>query len=197
MEAAGSSWRTWAAAAAVLVGALVALAALLDLGPFEDDELSARDFVAQGDALCRDAHEQFEDAQGAGPPQTASQAEDLTDALIAIAEEERDALADLEVPAELSEPVERYLEARDRGIDALHDGLEAAKDADPLAYETAQAELAATQLDPRFHLARDIGFHDCSAPLVKRAELERQSRPPEPTDLNAPPQVNNPPASVP
>lgn len=42
----------------------------------------------------------------------------------------------------------------------------AAEDAGPAAYEEFQAELASTQRDPRYELARDIGFEECSKPLT-------------------------------
>jgi hypothetical protein len=83
-----------------------------------------------------------------------------------VAEEERDAIAGLNEPESLTGPVDRYLEARERGIDLLHDGHAAAEDADPAAYEEVQAELASTQRDPRYELAREIGFEECSKPLA-------------------------------
>jgi hypothetical protein len=117
--------------------------------------------------------------------------------LIEVAEEERDAISDLREPESLSDQVERYLEARDRGIDVMRDGLAAAEDADAQAYEELQAELASTQLDPRYEIAADLGFEECSKPLTDRAELEGDAEPPASSDPDAPPTVNNPPTGTP
>lgn len=198
MEETGSARHTGLTAAAIaLVGGVIAAFVLLDLGPCADERLSAEEFVAQADDLCRQAHAEFSDKQSGQPPRTVSDAEELTDALVEIAEEERDAVRDLAAPEDLSDQVDRYLDARERGIDLLRDGREAAKDADSAAYGAAQAALASTQLDPRYALARDLGLRECSKPLVSRAALKRQSKPPATTELNAPPEVNNPPTEAP
>ena len=180
-----------------LLGVLVALAALLDVGPFADDELTVEEFIAQGDEICARAHDEFLDLQDDVVPRTPGDAAELTGALIEVAEEERDAIADLREPETLSAEVERYLEARKRGIEILEDGRAAAEDADPGEYERLQAELAATQIDPRFEIAGKIGFAECSKPLVDRDELRRQAEEPVATDPTAPPTVNNPPTGTP
>ena len=185
-----------ALAIAALLGVLVALAALLDLGPFSDDELTVEQFIAQGDEICREAHSEFLDLQDS-PPRTPSDAAELTGGLIEVAEEERDAISDLREPESLSNEVARYLEARDRGIEVLRDGLAAAEDADAAAYEELQARLASTQLDPRYEIAGDIGFKECSKPLLGRAELEGDAELPASSNPNAPPTVNNPPTGAP
>lgn len=174
-----------------LVAVLIAVAALLDLGPFADGELSAAEFLAQGDEICTDAHDEFLELQN-GTPRTAEDAEELTQALIDIAEEERDEIESLEGPASLDEPLASYLSERERGIEVLRQGLEAARDDDPAAYERSQAKLAGEQ-GKREKVAKDLGFNECSQPLVERDELERQAQPPEPSDPSAPPTVNNPP----
>lgn len=160
-------------AIALLLGVLLALAALLDLGPFADDELTVEEFLAQGDEICAEAHDEFLDLQES-PPRTPSDAAELTGGLIEVATEERDAISDLSEPESLSDQLDRYLEARDRGIDVLRDGLAAAEDAEADAYESLQAKLATTQIDPRYETAREIGFEECSKPLTGR-------------DLNNPP----------
>lgn len=179
-----------------LLGVLFALVALFDLGPCADDELTAEEFISQGDEICSEAHDEFLDLQE-GAPRTPSDAAELTGALIDVAEEERDAISDLREPDSLSEQLERYLEARGRGIDVLREGLEAAEDADADAYEALQAELASTQVDPRFEIAGEIGFKECSKPLVGADELRRQAESPTPSDPSAPPTVNNPPTGTP
>jgi hypothetical protein len=152
------------AAIAVLLGVLLALVAVLDIGPCADEELAVDEFIAQGDEICARSHEEFLELQDRAPL-TPSDAAELTEGLIEVAEEEREAIADLSEPESLSEPVERYLDARDRGIDLLRDGQAAAEDADPAAYEKLQGELASTQRDPRYELAGEIGFRECSRPL--------------------------------
>ena len=169
---------------------LIALVALLDLGPCAD-KLSREEFIAQGDEICAQAHDEFRGLQTRSP-RTPTEGVDLTETLIELAEEERDAVADLREPEEMSDQVERYLNARERGIEVLREGLAAAEAADAGTYEEAQAELAGNQLE-RFAIAREIGFEECSKPLVGRDELKRQAEPPASTDPDAPPQVDNPP----
>jgi hypothetical protein len=107
-----------------LLGVVVVLFPLLDIGPFAEEELTAEAFVAQGDEICARAHDEFPELQDR-PPRTPSDAAELTGGLIDVAEEERGAIADLNAPESLADPVARYLEARDRGIDLLREGQEA------------------------------------------------------------------------
>ena len=158
------------------VGVLVVLAVLLDLGPFADEELSAAEFLAQGDEICAQAHEEFREVQTSAP-RTAADAEEQVQALIDIAETELDGIADLGAPTGLEADVDEYLADRERGIELLRDGLEAARDDDPDAYEQAQAELASQQ-ERRHEVARKLGFTECSKPLVGSDELESQAQPP-------------------
>lgn len=176
--------------AVLAVLALIALVALLDIGPCAD-ALSEEEFVAQGDEICAEVHERFRDLQSGEGPTTPGAAVKLTEQLIELAEEERDAVGDLAAPGSLADQVERYLKARDRGIEDLRAGLAAAEDSDPLRYERAQAAVAASQRE-RFALAKRIGFAECSKPLVGPDELKEQAAPPEPTDPDAPPEVSNP-----
>jgi hypothetical protein len=152
-----------AVALTALAGILVALAALLDLGPFGDDELSRAELIARGDEVCARAHDAFEELQRK-PPQTAAQAEELTENLVGIAEDEFDEIAALDGPEDLDRRLDRYLDAREEGIDALAAGRDAAADGDPDAYVELQAEVAGAQ-DRRRDLARRVGFKECSRPL--------------------------------
>jgi hypothetical protein len=152
-----------AVAIVALVGVLIALAALLDLGPFGDEELSSAELIARGDGICERAHEAFVDLQ-AEQPQTAREAHDLTDRLVGIAEDEHDEVAELDGPDDLDDLVDRYLEAREAGIEALRAGRDAADADDAEAYSEAQAELSSAQ-DERRRLARQVGFRECSRPL--------------------------------
>lgn len=175
-------WAIGAGAAIVVVVLLVIL-----LG----GELSRDELIAKGDEICTEAHEAFRDLQG-DPPRTAREAEDLSAQLAGIAGDERDEIADLDGPDDLDAQLERYVNARDEGIELIERGEEAAADSDPTAYQRAQAEVAASQLE-RLRIARQIGFRVCSKPLVGEAELARQAERPPPVDPNAPPTVSNPP----
>jgi hypothetical protein len=165
-------------AAGILGGVvlLVLLAILLDLGPFADDELSAAEFLAQGDEICKQAHDEFLDIQGS-TPRTAADAEAQVEALIEVASEERDRILDLGAPDSLAGDVDAYVANREKGIKTLQVGLAAARDDDPIGYEESQAELASQQIK-RQEVAQKLGFNECSEPLVDEDELERQAQPP-------------------
>lgn len=143
---------------------LAALAVLLDLGPFAEEELNAAEFLAKGDEICAQAHDEFLDLQGSAP-RTAEGAAELTRALIDVSEEETDAISSLDAPASLADPLAAYLADRGRGIEILREGLAAAREEDPAAYEDAQAKLARSQ-KRRAAAARDLGFSECSKPLA-------------------------------
>lgn len=165
--------------AAGIIGAVVVLAVLaivLDLGPLADDELSSAEFLTQGDEICAQAHEDFLEIQGS-TPRTADDAASQVEALIEVAEDERDKISELGQPAALDEGVADYLADRDKGIKILRDGLEAARDDDAEAYEEAQAKLASEQ-GKRRDAAHKLGFNKCSEPLVDPPELKRQARSP-------------------
>ena len=145
------------------LGALFAAGAAFDLGPFAPEELSRGELIVRADQICEEANRAFEDQQSK-PPQTPDQAAELTDHLVGIAEDESKQLAELEHPAEVDAQLEAYLKARDRGIEILKQGHDAADDGNADAYIQAQAELADTQRERR-KLARAIGFSQCSRPL--------------------------------
>jgi hypothetical protein len=187
--------RLWIAIAALGVAALVAIAIVADLGPFADEELSEAEFLARGDEVCREAHEEFEDLQ-AQNPNTASEAAGLTGSLIEISEGELDQIRDLNAPASVERPLDRYLGSREDGIEQLQKGLEAAEDGDAFAYADAQAKVAAEQVH-RLKLAKQVGFTECSRVLFGREQLAADAEPPLSTDPNAPPTVNNPPTGTP
>jgi len=166
--------------AAAIIGVVVVLAVVaivFDLGPFSGDELSAAEFLSQGDEICAQAHDEFLDIQGSAP-RTAADAEAQVEALIEVASDERDGISELNPPGSLAEQVDAYLEEREKGIEILGDGLAAARDDNPEEYEAAQAKLASQQAK-RQETAQEVGFNECSEPLVSEDELKRQSRPPE------------------
>lgn len=153
-----------AGAIALGIAALLALALILDLGPFADEDLSEQEFVAAGDEICAEAHDRFLELQRT-PPRTPGDAAELTRELTSVAEEELDAIADLPAPSSLDPDVERYLAARERGIELIRRGAEAAEQREAEAYERLQVELARSQ-PARQRLARQIGFTVCSRPLA-------------------------------
>lgn len=165
--------------AAAIIGAILVIAVLaivFDFGPFAEEDSSAAEFLSQGDEICAQAHDEFLDIQDS-IPRTAADAEAQVEALIEVAEEERDGLRDLNPPETLAEDVAEYIKGRESGIAILEDGLEAARSDDPDGYEEAQARLASQQAR-RQSEAQKLGFNKCSEPLVSEEELERQSQPP-------------------
>ncbi|MEO8093037.1 MAG: hypothetical protein ABI726_10060 [bacterium] len=186
----------WIALAIAVAGALVALTLLLDLGPAADEELPPAEFLAQGDEICAQAQRSFEKLQRSEPT-TAGEASALTSELLRISEDERDQVSDLRAPVALQQPLERYLDAREQGIEEIRAGLDAADDRDAFAYAKAQAAVADGQLRRR-RLAREVGFEQCSRILGERDELAADARPPaEPTPEGAPPTIENPPTGTP
>jgi hypothetical protein len=151
---------------AAVLGALVvvvALAALFDRGPFGDEDtasLSKGEFIAKGDQVCEQAHDQFADLQKK-PPNSAEGAVTLTQNLVDISENELDQIRALDAPPEVQDALDRYLRAREQGIAALKRGLQAAQDRNARAYAKAQAEVAAGQVQ-RLKLAEAVGFTKCS-----------------------------------
>ena len=134
-------------------------------------ELSRAELIAKGDEICERAHDAFREQQ-AEPPRTGREAAELTENLLGIAEDELDEIDDLNEPDELEDQLAGYLDARREGIDLIREGRDAAEDSDSSAYERAQGRLARTQHDPRYDLARELGFEVCSEPLVGASSTE-------------------------
>ncbi len=97
---------------------LLAIGAVAHLGPFEREQLTQGELLAQGDEICRKAHAAFDQLQDK-QPQTPDQAETLITQLINIAQDERDRIAELNGPPEFDDEVQTYLDARDLGIQVL------------------------------------------------------------------------------
>jgi hypothetical protein len=154
---------SWILGGVATLATLALLAAIFDLGPFRQPELTRGELIAEGDDICRRAHEAFVDLQRR-PPRTASQAAELTGQLIDIASDEADRIEDLNGPPEFDAAIQDYVEARQAGIDAMRAGREAAESQDAAAYSDSQAEVAEGQAERR-EIARGIGFAVCSRPL--------------------------------
>jgi hypothetical protein len=154
----------WVLAGAGTLVMLFVLAAIFSLGPFRDEDLTGGgSAIAQGDEICREAHEAFAEREDR-PPRTAAEAAQLTAQLIDIAGDEADRLGSLDGSPEFEAQIRRYVAAREQGIAAMRDGQAAAEHRDARAYEEAQAEVAANQRE-RYRIARRIGFGVCSRPL--------------------------------
>jgi signal transduction histidine kinase len=153
----------WVLAGAGVLAVLALLAAVFNLGPFREPELTSSKLIAQGDEICRKAHVAFADLQR-HLPRTAAEAAELTGRLIDIAGDEADELESLNGPPEFDAQVEDYVAAREDGIEAMRAGRAAAEDRDTQGYKQEQAEVADSQRD-RHRIARDIGFAICSRPL--------------------------------
>ncbi len=150
----------------VAIGAVLATATLLAAcGPFggDDDQLTHNDFVAQGNEICQKGRGQFAELQKQ-PPRSAAEAAKLTGRLIGITEQEISQLQALDTPTEDQEALDRYVRARQDGLDILREGERAAERQDATAYARAQAEIAKGQVE-RARLAREVGFSQCSRPL--------------------------------
>jgi hypothetical protein len=147
----------------VALALIFGLGAIFGLGPFnEEGELSRGQLIVRADAICAEANDAFAEQQ-AKQPQTPDQAAELTGHLVGIAEDEADRIAQLDGSPELDAELGAYLKARERGVELLKQGRTAAEDEDADGYEAAQAELERTQPE-RWHLAREIGFSECSRP---------------------------------
>jgi hypothetical protein len=156
-----------AVALLALAGIVVGAALVLEVGPFDGEgdreRPSADEFIARGDAICREARRRFEPLTR-HPPDTAAEAEAFTRELLAISEEELRRLRELEVPEGPAGGLDRFLEARAAAVALIREGLEAAERRDPAGYARAQAGVAAGQVE-RLQLAQAVGFHDCGRPF--------------------------------
>jgi hypothetical protein len=145
---------------------LVALALLSGCGGGGEEAtsgpLTKAELIAEGDRICKQAREDFVNA-APPPPSSAEEAAALQRALIDESEEEVSRIRALDAPAELEPALERYLKAREQGIELLKRGLAAAEDGDARAYTAAQRQVASGQLN-RLDLAQQVGFDECSRP---------------------------------
>jgi hypothetical protein len=143
-----------------IVPALVLVASTAGCGGGKD-QVSAAELVQKGDQICRTEQAKFSQIQ-AHPPANASNAADQTKELIQAAESASSQLGDLEPPDELRGPLESYLSARDRAIEQMKHGQDAADDQDSRAYGSAQAAVVHSAPE-RKKLARSVGFKVCGS----------------------------------
>jgi hypothetical protein len=124
-------------------------------------QVTAAELVQKGDQICRQEQTGFSQIQ-AHPPANASDAADLTKALVKTAESADSKLSDLQPPDELKVQLDSYLSARDRAVDQLKKGQDAAENQDSATYGAAQAAVVQSAPERR-RLARAVGFKVCSA----------------------------------
>jgi hypothetical protein len=124
------------------------------------DQVSAAELDQKADQACREEQTKFEQIQST-PPANATEAADQTKELVAVAESASSAIDALEPPDALRTPLEIYLDARDRAIDQMKEGQDAAENQDSRAYGEAQAEVAKSAPERR-KLADSLGFKVCS-----------------------------------
>jgi hypothetical protein len=125
------------------------------------EQVTAAELDQKADEACRTEQEKFRQIQ-ATPPANATEAADQTKDLIQVAESTSSAIDDLEPPDALQMPLEIYLNARDRAIDEMKKGQDAAENQDSRSYGTAQAAVAKSAPQRR-KLADSLGFKVCSS----------------------------------
>jgi hypothetical protein len=124
-------------------------------------QVSAAELVQKADAICSQERSSYERIQ-AHPPPNASVAADQTGELIQATEDANSSLRGLEPPDELRSAFGRYLEARDRVLDEMKRGKDAAQSQDSAAYGAAQAAVAG-DAPQRRKLAQALGLQVCSS----------------------------------
>ena len=118
--------------------------------------VTAAELVQKGDQICRTEQMGFSQIQ-AHPPANASIAADQTKELIETAESASSHLGDLEPPDELRAPFENYMSARDRAVDQMKRGEDAAENQDSRVYGAAQAAVVKSAPE-RKRQARAVGL---------------------------------------
>ena len=125
------------------------------------EKVTAAELSQKGDQICREEQRRFSEIQAHSPP-NASVAADQTNELIDIADAANSDLADLQPPESVQSRYDDYLDARDRVVDEMKRGADAAESQDSVAYASAQGAVAKTN-PKRRHLAKSLGFKVCSA----------------------------------
>jgi hypothetical protein len=125
------------------------------------EKVTAAELTQKGDQICREEQRRFGEIQ-AHPPPNASVAADQTKELIDIADAANSDLGDLEPPESIQSRYDDYLEARDRVVDEMKRGADAAENQDSAAYSSAQSAVAKTNPSRR-HQAAALGFKVCSS----------------------------------
>ena len=149
----------WTASIALLALCGAALSACGGGG--DTEQVTAAELVQKADRICAAERDTFARVQAHAPP-NASVAADQTDELLKATESASSRLRELKPPESLQPAYDRYLEARDRAVDQLKRGKDAADDQDSAAYGAAQAALA-RDAPQRRRLAGALGLNVCSS----------------------------------
>jgi hypothetical protein len=124
-------------------------------------QVTAAELVQKGDQICSHELSAFGQIQD-HPPANASNAADQTKELVKTAESASSQLSALEPPDELRAPLQSYLSARDRAVEQMKRGQDAAENQDSAAYGAAQAAVV-HGAPQRKKLAEDVGFKVCGS----------------------------------
>jgi len=125
------------------------------------EQVSPAELVQKADGVCRVEQTKFDQIQ-AHPPANASIAADQTKELIDVAEAASSDLGELEPPESLSASFDRYLGARNRAVDEMRKGRDAAEDQDSAGYAAAQTAVA-KGAPQRRRLAGALGLRVCGS----------------------------------
>jgi hypothetical protein len=144
----------------VVIPALAILSLCIGCGGGKT-QVSAAELIQKADQSCQEEQSRFREIQ-ATPPANASEAADQTKALVQAAESTSSAIDDLEPPDGMQSALDGYLGARERAIDQMKKGQEAAENQDSRGYGDAQAAVVKSAPERR-KLAQSLGFKVCSA----------------------------------
>jgi hypothetical protein len=133
------------------------LSALLLAACGGDDGPSREDFVAEADALCERLNERIEEVNER-EPQNLEELRGVLDDGLEITEEGLDQFRELEVPDEVEEDVDRYLDAAEEQKEILERAR--AADSPQAVGEILEEQLPAVQ-EEREEAADDVGFEKC------------------------------------
>jgi hypothetical protein len=142
------------------IALLVAVGMITGCGGGGSERVSAAELVHRADEICAKERSSFGRIQAHAPP-NASVAADQTDELIKVSEDANSQLRDLKPPEALQSAYDRYLAARDRVIDQMKHGKDAAESQDSAAYGAAQGAVA-RDAPQRRKLAQSLGLQVCS-----------------------------------
>jgi hypothetical protein len=146
---------------ATLAAPAVAIAAVPGGCGSGKEQVGAAELKQKADAICREEQGRFERIQ-AHPPPNSTIAADQTKELIDVSDAASSDLRDLEPPESLGGAYDAYLEARDRVVDQMKRGREAAEERDAAGYAAAQSAVAKSAPERR-RLAAALGLRLCGA----------------------------------
>jgi hypothetical protein len=146
----------------LLIVLTIAVTALIGAGcGGGKEQVTAAQLIQKADEACRNEQSRFREIQATAPA-NASEASDQTKALVSVAEGTSSTIDGLEPPEALRPSLDAYLSARDRAVDEMKKGQDAADNQDSAGYGAAQAAVVKSA-PQRSKLAHSLGFKVCSA----------------------------------